>query len=163
MDKHFLNELNDAYSQLETKKTEITDTLSNNIFKLESGWYNGHYARDESGNWFRESYPILVIEVKGLCDIEIEFDKISVSTKLKRETALNYSFKEFTGFDFEAYGVENYLADFYHFGQTIQDMKENILACDEKEIGFSFVFPFDIGKKEIFDFILLLHTENFFY
>ena len=59
--------------------------------------------------------------------------------------------------------MEDYLADFYHKGQTIQKMKENIYACDEAEIGFSFVFPFDIEGKQIFEFVKLLRHEGFYY
>lgn len=162
MDKELLNALNTAYYRLEMKQAEIVYALSHRIFDLESGWYNGHYHKGDDGNWFRESYPIPVIGVKGFCDIEIQFDQISVSTKLKRNTALAYSFEKFSGYEFEAYGVENYLADFYHAGQTIQEMKENIRTCDEKEIGFSFVFPFDASGKEIFEFVKLLRREGFY-
>lgn len=104
-----------------------------------------------------------MIGVKGLCDIEIHFDEISVSTKLKRSAALEYSFEKFADYDFEAYGVEYCLADFYHAGQTMEEMKESIRACDEKEIVFSFVFPFEIEGNQIFEFVKLLRQEGFFY
>lgn len=118
---------------------------------------------DETGNWFRESCPIPVIDVKGLCNIEIPFDKITISTKLKRSAALAYPFEKFAGYEFEAYGVNDYLADFYHSGQTLQELQKNIRACDEKEIGFSFVFPFDVDEKQIFEFVKLLRREGFYY
>lgn len=104
-----------------------------------------------------------MISVNGLCDIEIQFDKVSVSTKLKRGKALGYSFEKFVQYEFEAYGVEDYLADFYHEGQTVNEMKENIRTSDETDIGFSFVFPFDIDEKQIFEFAKLLRREGFFY
>lgn len=163
MNKQLLNEINAAYYQLEMKQAQIVHALFHRIFDIESGWYNDHYHKGENGNWHRESYPIPVISVKGFCDIEIQFDKISVSTKLKRDVALSYSFEKFSGYEFEAYGVEDYLADFYHAGQTIQEMKENIHVCDEREIGFSFVFPFDIEGKQIFEFVKLLRREGFYY
>lgn len=163
MDKGLLKEINAAYYRLEMKQAEIAHALFHRIFELESGWYNGHYHKGEDGNWFRESYPIPVICVKGFCDIEIQFDKISISTKLKRDVALAYSFEKFSGYEFEAYGVENYLADFYHAGQTVLEMKENIRTSDEREIGFSFVFPFDIEGKQIREFVKLLRREGFFY
>lgn len=163
MDKQILNEINTAYSHLEMKQTELVNALFHRIFELDSGWYNGHYHQDEAGNWFRDSYPIPVIGVKGLCDIEISFDKISISTKLKRKEALAYPFEKFAGYEFEAYGVEDYLTDFYQPGQTVQDLKENIRVCDEKEIGFSFVFSFDVEGKHIFEFVKLLRREGFYY
>lgn len=163
MDKELLKEINVAYNRLERKQAEITHALFNRIFELESGWYNGHYHKGEDGNWFRESYPIPVIGVKGICDIEIQFDKISISTKLKRDMALTYSFEKFSGYEFEVYGIEDYLADFYHTGQTVQEMKDNIQACDEKEIGFSFVFPFDVKGKQILEFVKMIRCEGFYY
>ncbi len=163
MDKQLLNEINAAYYRLELKQAEIVHALFHRIFEQESGWYNGHYHKGDNESWLRESYPIPVIGVKGFCDIEIQFDKISVSTKLKRDVALAYSFEKFSGYEFEAYGVEDYLADFYHPGQTVQELKENIRACYEKEIGFSFVFPFDVEGKQIFEFVKLLRREGFFY
>lgn len=162
MDKELLNELNAAYYRLEMKQAEIVFALSHRMFELESGWYNGHYHKSDNGNWLRESYPIPVVGVKGFCDIEIQFDQISVSTKMKRNIALGYSFEKFAGYEFEAYGVEDYLADFYHAGQTIQKMKDNICTCEEKEIGFSFVFPFDVEGKQILEFIKLLRCEGFY-
>lgn len=159
MDKQQLNEI---YYPLDLKQAEL-NALFRGDFRLESSWYNGHYHKDETGNWCRESYPIPVIGVKGLCDIEVPFYKISISTKLKRDAALGYPFEKLAGYEFEAYGVENYLTDFYHPGQTAQDLRENIRACNEKEIGFSFVFPLDRDGKQIFEFVKLLQQEGFYY
>ncbi len=164
MNAEFLNELNTFYHLLELKKAEIEVALYHRIFELESDWYSGHYHKgDEEGQWIRESYPIPVISVKGYCDVEIQFDKVSISTKLKRQNALAYSFEKFAGYEFEAYGVDDYLTDFYHPGQSIQEMKDNIRASEEKEIGFSFVFPFDVDGKIVFEFVKLLRREGFYY
>ncbi|MBD5501886.1 MAG: hypothetical protein HDR10_11920 [Lachnospiraceae bacterium] len=46
---------------------------------------------------------------------------------------------------------------------TIDCLKENIRISDEKEIGFSFVFPFDVRGKQIFEFVKLLLREGFYY
>lgn len=163
MDQKLLDEIDAAYYCLERKQGEIVQALLHRIFETESGWYSGHYHRNTAGEWNRESYPIPVVSVKGFCDIEIAFDKISVSTKRKREDALAYSFEKLSGYEFEAFGVEDYLADYYHAGQAIQEMKENIRACDEKEIGFSFCFPFDVEGKRLFEFAKLLRREGFYY
>ena len=132
----FLTEINAAYHQLEMKQTEIVHALFHRIFEIKSGWYNGHYHKSNDGEWCRESYPIPVVSVNSFCDIEIQF---------------------------EAYGVEDYLADYYHQGQTIQELKDAISCCNEDEIGFSFTFPFEIDGKQIFEFIKLLRREGFYY
>lgn len=163
MDKQLLTEINAAYYQLEMKQAEIMRALFHRIFELESGWYSGHYHRSGNGKWYRESYPIPVISVKGLCDIEIHFNRVSVSTKLRRDTALAYSFEKFTGCKFEAYGVEDYLTDLYRAGQPVRELKENLRACNEKEAGFSFAFPFDAGAAQFYEFAKLLRREGFYY
>lgn len=42
-------------------------------------------------------------------------------------------------------------------------MKDNIRVCDEKEIGFSFMFPLEVDGKQIFEFVKLLRREGFYY
>ena len=82
---------------------------------------------------------------------------------MKRRTALEYSYDKIVQYEFEAYGVEDYLADFYHAGQTVQDLKDNIAKSDEEEIRFSFLFPFDVDGKKVFEFVKLLRRERFYY
>lgn len=161
--KDFLNEVNAAYYQLEMKQAQIVHALFHRIFEIESGWYNGHYHKEENGDWRRESYPIPVIDVKGICDIEISFDSIVLSTKLKKDKALEYSYDKVSRYTFESFGVDDYLCDFYHSGMTIEELKTNISRSDEREIGFAFSFPFDIDGKEIFEFVKLLRREEFYY
>ena len=163
MIQELFHEMQRFYDRLETRSGQLFHALFHRVFELEVGWYSGHYHKMEDGNWTREAYPIPVIGVKGFCDIEVQPDHISVSTKLERSTALNYSFVKFAEYDFEAYGVEDYLADFYHPGQTIEELKENIRACQEQEIGFSFSFPFDVNGQKMYEFVKLLRREGFYY
>lgn len=158
-----INEINSAYHELELKHAEIVHALSHRMFELKSGWYNGHYSRTPDGSWHYDSYPIPVIDIKGLCDIEISFTKLSVSTKLKRAKALDYSYEKLKPYRFEAYGVENYLCDFLKEDQTIDELKQNIKQSGEKEIGFSFLFPHETDGKKLFGFAKLLQREGFYY
>ncbi|NJE73922.1 MULTISPECIES: hypothetical protein [unclassified Pseudoflavonifractor] len=163
MNQELFHEMQRFYDRLETRSGQLFHALFHRVFELEVGWYGGHYHKNEDGTWIREAYPIPVIGVKGFCDIEVQPDHISVSTKLRRSTALNYSFNKFAEYDFEAYGVEDYLADFYHPGQTIEELKENLLACNEPELGFSFTLPFDVDGAEILELVQLLRREGFYY
>lgn len=163
MDASLKNEIQAAYAQLEGRQVALVHALFHRAFALEVGWYNGHYHKDADGVWQREAYPIPVIEVKGVCDVEVQFDKTSISTKLKRAAALAYSFEPLAAYPFEAYGVEDYLADFYHPGQTVATLKENIRACQEDEIGFSFEFPCDVDAEQMYGFVKLLRKEGFYY
>ena len=47
MDRQALNEI---YYPLELKQAALVRALSHGGFGLESGWYNGHYHKDEAGN-----------------------------------------------------------------------------------------------------------------
>lgn len=161
--RELLQEMNDAYDRLEKKYNELVYALLHRIFELEPGWFNGHYQKQEDGSFRRASYPIPVIGVKGVCDIEIQFDKIEVSAKLKRDRALTYSYDKMAEYPFEAYGIEDFLGDYYHEGQTIQELREHILPSEEQEIGFSFTFPFTVEGKELFAFVKLLRSEGFYY
>lgn len=159
----FQKELNTAYDCLEKKHNELYLALSHRMFVLETGWFNGHYQKQKDGGWRRDAYPIPVISVKGYCDIEIRFDRIDVSAKRKREEALAYSYDRLAEYSFEAYGVEEFLSDYYHEGQPITQLRERILQSTEKEIGFSFTFPFHTEGRRMFEFVKLLRKEGFYY
>ncbi len=161
--KELIAKINAAYSVLEMKRVQIIHALFNRISEVSSGWYNGHYHESADGEWCMDSYPLSVVTVKGICDIEIDFNTVSVSTKLKRERALKYSYDKISRYDFEAYGVEDYLQTFYEPGNTIEEMKSNISRGAEKEIGFAFSFDFDVDEKTIFEFVKLLQMEGFYY
>ncbi len=158
-----LDGMNRVYYELNLKKSEIFHALYHRIFELSVGWYNEHYVKDDSGAYRVTYYPIPVISVKGFCDIEITFDEVSVTTHLRREAALEYSYDRLKDYPFEAYGVEEYESDYYHPGLTVADLKENIRRGDEKEIGFAFTFPFEVDGRVIFEFVKLLRREGFYY
>ncbi len=155
-------EINAAYDLLERKQTELVRALLSEGFSTVSGWYNGHYHKTGNGGWCREAYPIPVVTVKGVCDIEISFDGISVSAKRKREAALADSYISLSGYAFEAFGVEDYLRDFYQRGMTVADLKSNIAQSSEEEIGFAFPFSMDVEKEEILALVKLLHRDGFY-
>lgn len=161
MDQKSLQALNAVYLPLESKRDALVQALSGRVWT--AGWFNGHYHRGAAGEWVREAFPIPVISVKGLCDIEIQPGQISVSAKLRRDAALAYPFERLAGYTFEAYGVEDYLADYYRPGQPLQALRERIRACRETEIGFSFVFPFEAAAESVAALVALLERERFFY
>lgn len=161
--KELRNQMQEAYRRLELKYFQMWSGLNHCIFTLEGGWFNGHYERTEDGRWVAQAYPIPVISVKGYCDVEIGFDKITVSAKRKRADALSYSYEKVKEYEFEAYGVENYLADFYRPGQTTASMKAAIEASGEREIGFSFTLDWETNQEQIYEFVNLLRREGFYY
>lgn len=155
--------LNKIYYPIHIRASEILEHFQCQIFEPELGWYNGHYSKDENGQYQPDYFPIPVISVKRCCDIEIGFEQITVSAKLRREDALSYSFDDIKDIPFEVYGVENYLADYYNSDMTIERLHENIKNSHEKEIGFSFVFGHDVDKEILLDLATILRSKGFYY
>lgn len=152
--------INTAYLPLEAKQREIKSVISDLPYKIVTGWYNGHYHRNENGCWERTAYPIPEVDLMGLCDIEIYFHRVCVTTKMRRDKALEYNFSTLDSYQFEAYGVVDYLNDFYREGISFQSFRDAILNCSEDEIGFTFSVPLD---SEIRPLILLFMQEGFYY
>lgn len=155
--------IDSVYSTLESKCLEIMNKLTPAHPGVSFGWYNGHYHKNQRKEWVREAYPIPVIELKGVCDIEVSLDKITVSTKLNRADAINFDFNKFEGYKFEAYGVNDYLKDFYTEDCTFEDMKNSIISSTEEEIGFSVSFPFGVSITKVSRLVDLILNEKFYY
>ena len=158
-----LDDLNKLYYRLEMKQMELFQGLYHRIFELKRGYYNGNYHRNKDGEYVMEYYPIPVIEVCGYCDVEINLENITVSTKLTKQKAVEYNYDKLKEYSFEAYGVEDYLQDFYEPGMTPEELQAAIKESEEKEIGFSFKFGFDIAGNEMYEFAKMLRREGFFY
>ena len=158
-----LDELNKIYYRLEMKQMELFQGLFHRVFELKSGFYNGNYHRDSKGLYVREHYPIPVIEVRGYCDVEINLENITVSTKLTKKKAVEYNYGKLEEYSFEVYGVEDYLQDFYEPGMVTEELQAAIKKSEEKEIGFSFKFNYDITGNEMYEFVKMLRREGFFY
>lgn len=158
-----IEQLDAVYIPLESKAHQLFKGLQHRIFETRLGWYSGHYRTWTDGKYHRDSFPILVIEVKGFCDVEINLDCVTVTAKLKRANALEYSYENIKGFSFEAYGVEDYLLDFYTAGSTVSQMKDAIRKSNETEICFSFRLNLDIDGDGIYKFVKLLRREGFYY
>lgn len=152
------SELNRAYQPLERKLSELQRLLSYLPYSIRTGWFSGHFYRNDQGEWERSSFPIPEVDVVDLCDIEIHFDKLCVTTKLSRDDALSFPYEILSGYSYETYGVEDYLLDF-----PAKNRITDILQSKEAEIGFTFSLDFDADNKEIIDLIVLLIREHFYY
>ena len=152
------NKLNEIYKKLDDKVQAISKLLHCTF-----GYYNGHYHKNTAGNYEKDYFPIPVISVKGLCDVEIELNQISITTKLTRNKAISYNYEKLKSYHFEAYGVENYLDDFYLEGDTISSMIEKIKASKEENVFLSFYFPFEVPAGVVSEFVNFIAKEGYFY
>lgn len=159
------DELNKVYQKLERKMNEITHPFlslhKGHPFTCE--YYSGHYSKSSSGEYTMDYFPIPVISLEKLCDIEIDLENISLSTKLTRDLALKFDYNKLNAYHFEVYGVNEYLEDYYTEGKTIQELITNISNSSEEEIGVSFQFPWDVMPEQIEKLVRLLKKEGFYY
>lgn len=151
-------QLNAVYRELDARAQQLSELLHASF-----GYYNGHYHKGPSGDYEMDHYPIPVITMRGVCDIEVDLDGISVTAKLARADALRFDFGKLAAYDFEVYGVENYLDDFRAEGDTMDVMLENIRESKENAIFFSFCFPCEAAAAEIGKLVWLIQKEGFFY
>ena len=162
-ENEFLKQLQKEYKRLELKYYQLWNGLNHRIFDLDGGWFNGEFERSKDGLWVSQSYPIPVISVKGYCDVEIGFDKITVSTKRKRRDALERSYEKLMVYNFEAFGSNDSCEVFYRPGITEEQMKAKIRDSNEQEIRFCFTLPWDTDQEQIYEFVKLLRREEFYY
>ena len=140
IDPAFLQQLQKIYAKLDDQQAIIYQALRRRVWTLESGWFNGRFHKTIGDRYIREAYPIPVISIIGLCDIEVHFDKVSVLAKLERDTALAKCFDGFVHYDFTARSGEDDTLIFYEPGMTIPEMKKNITDSEDSEIEFEFRF-----------------------
>ena len=162
IDPAFLQQLQKIYAKLDDQQAIIYQALRRRVWTLESGWFNGRFHKTIGDRYIREAYPIPVISIIGLCDIEVHFDKVSVLARLEREVALAKSFGDFVQFDFVARSGEDDTLIFYEPGMTIPEMKKNIADSEDSEIEFEFRFPSDITGRQIFEFSDSLRIDGFY-
>lgn len=158
-----ITSLNASYKEIDLFAKNVLKTLEGLRFKCSLAYFNGHYCKGENGLFEYEHYPIPVISVAGLCDVEIDFDDVGVTAKLGKDAALDFDYGKLRGYPFEAYGVQDYLADYYVDGMTLQQLKANVRASSETEIGFSFRLGKYCPAENIAELVKLLKEYNFYY
>ena len=164
MPENMRDMLNCVYKPIDDKSKKLVAALEKfqSSFKVTSGFFNGHYHKDSKGHYLADAYPIVVISIMGLCDIEIDFDGISVTAKLSKGQAQVFDWKVIDGTSFEVYGVDDYLTD-YGGNQELDAICENILPSAEKEFFISFYLPDSTSTDEIIALINTLRTNEFYY
>lgn len=96
-----------------------------------------------NNEWVTEQYPIPVITVNQLGDIGIDLEHYFLELVLTRSQALNFDFNALSSYQFEVYGMEVYLNDFYNENIPLESIRTNILKSKELQIGVSIYFNKD--------------------
>ncbi len=161
-DEKTINLLNGIYRPLHERATALSKLLREKGIDARLGWYNMHYRGTGGGEYAPDYFPIPVISIAGLCDVEFNIDTVNVTAKLTRKDSLEKNI-DGIGVSYEAYGVNDYLNDFRNAETTTEQMRRAIAQSDEKEVFFGFLLPQDIKADGIAEFIERLRLLGFFY
>jgi hypothetical protein len=143
-----LETLNSIYKPLQERVKSIVNKLKSNNYNCEWGYFGQHYIK-HNNNWLVEYFPIPVIDVIGICEIGIDLEHIFIEYKILKQTALKYDFNKLIKCNFEVYGVENYLNDFYNAKMDLNDINSRILESEEKEVGISIFLDSEASLEDI--------------
>jgi len=154
-----IDRLNAVYAPLDEKRHALVAALKEAVpLPIKDGYFNGHYRKAQNGAYEKELYPIPVVTAEGLCDIEIEPDGVSVTTKSSRQRILSYCGTVLHETRFEAYGVEDFLSD---YGNDLVAVKAALNRNDEPECFLTFSFPADVSVSELTRFVLSSSVRAF--
>ena len=173
----FKAQLNELYTTLTAKAQSLMKFLMpliSSSLLMSMSYLIKHYIRnmykrrettpENAAETSEDNYPIPVIRLSDLCEVEIYTDVISVFTRLKRSDAESFDFSRLSGYSFEAYGYDSgSLMDFCGSNIPLQQVKDNILRSNTEVADFYFDFPFDCGESEILSLVTLLHDSGFFF
>lgn len=164
MSNHTRELLNHLYQPLEKRAHEFTAMLAglHGGFKISSGFFNRHYHKNAAGVYQADAYPIPVISVMGLCDIEIDIDSITLSTKFSKEQIAAFDWNSLGDIRFEVYGVEEYLCDYGNEKDT-DGIKNRALSSAEKEFFVSFFLSTAVTGEDLKRAVEMLQKKHFYY
>ncbi|HAQ56925.1 MAG TPA: hypothetical protein DCR44_05970 [Acholeplasmatales bacterium] len=164
MDLDMKERLNDLYRPLVERARQLLKMLRASGYPDATlGFYNGHYAKNDDGAYAMEWFPIPVLSVPALCDVEFAFDHFGITTKLKRANALAFDFGLLDGHRYQVYGVADYLSDFGDETCPAADLRKAISNSTETEVAYSFEFVMETTSQTLCDFIQFLPLCGFHY
>lgn len=155
--------LNQFYRPLDDQMRTLLSLLKQwHGKRVVPGWFNGHYHKDAGGAYQKDVYPIPVISVMGLCDIEIDMDGITITSKLSTEQLQAIDWSNLKGTPFEVYGVEDYLTD-YGTDQNAEELASRAIHSSEKEFFISFSLSLHAPAEQVMDVLEILYDIGFYY
>lgn len=111
--------------------------------------YEGNYIKI-AGQYEYQHYPIPIILVEGIGDININLDQISFEFFVKKEE-LNVTLVEniLEKSKVEVYGGKNCLVDFYREGDSAKQVVDKIKNSNERDIGIAYYLSKEFGEEEV--------------
>jgi hypothetical protein len=152
------SKVNKIYEVVTKISNEIFDILLKNGYEPKYGFYNEHYIL-ENDDYVMENYPIPVIDFfpqftkNGILNYDLYWDgsigvelngSIWIEFCLDRVKAIRFEYNILKKYDFEVYGNDEYLEDYYNSSMRVEDIVEKLKSSNEKEINI-------LTKFEVFD------------
>jgi len=157
------NTLNIIYQPLVKKAESIYNIVTEQYNKAFYSFYNNHFHKNEIGEYIVDYFPIPVISIENICDIEFDLDTINVTSKLTKHNTVEFDYSKLNNFKFEIYGVNDYLTDYYTNDSSLDQAIAKIGKSNETEFFFTFYFNNDTDEKALLIFLAFLQKEKFFY
>ena len=157
------NTLNSIYKPVVTAAEQIKKQMETTYENVSLGFYNNHFHKNDAGEYTADYFPIPVITVENICDIEFDIDFVSVTSKMSKADAIYFDFNKIEKYKFEIYGVNNYLEDYYTPDDSILNILSNIKSSRENEFFFTFYFDTDTAHKKLYQLINCLSENKFYY
>lgn len=157
-------ELNDFYSAMDLKSHELSNPFMNGrgSFHCEVGFSNGHFSKGEDGEYEMDLFPIPVVYLGHICQIEVSMDQIMLRTKLGKEEALCFDYEKIADREFEIYENDDPRSNIFRKGDAIESLKKKLLVSQENELNFAFLFPYTIDGVSMYGFVKFLRNEGFY-
>lgn len=152
--KNKISKLNNLYQPTMDTIALICKILNTKKLNYKLGFYNNHEIKVDN-QFIKEIYPIPVVSCKANnIDIDIGIDLATdnnyigfIELTLSKKNILLFDFNKLKNYDFEIYGLDNYLEDYY-FGD-LEKTKELINHSTEKKFHISINIK-DINQIETF-------------
>jgi len=157
-------ELNAFYQDMEHRANRILGqfmTLRSRPAELR--YYSGHYTKNDSGDYQMDYFPIPVLSIEKLCDIEFHIDQIQITTKIQKEKIHKQDFKTLDAYSFEVYGLNDYTATYGTNHTPVETLIQTIDQSNENVLVFAFIFMNDIEPTKIKSFKDQLERLHFYY
>lgn len=121
-----------------------------------------HYEDEEYNEPF---YPIPVVQIGKLCDVEFWLDKIIITARINLRDLTMFDISKLQPYEYEFYGCKEYPFLFYKKNDDI-DLNEKLNKLhklNEKEIGIQIYLNQEEGKETIIKCVNFLRKQNVFY
>lgn len=158
------NSLNDLYYPLCEKAELIKARLVDDGVSADIRWYNNNSHFTQEGFYETDCFPIPVVEAEGLFDVTLDFDTITIISKLSKQSAVDLDYSIFDGYSFDVYGSDDYLGRSFYSAETgISGIIDNIRSCNDKDIVFCVSLDFDVRPAKLFKLMTVILDNGFYY